>query len=109
MTIVDRIIRMDVLSKAKVKASHAALNVCSTSEKKGLLMQETLTTPRVDEAVTVAPARAPRPPRQPKVPTVEVFKEIIARHCEQNGRTTVGALCEQQTEGLIAELATHFR
>ncbi len=70
---------------------------------------ETLTVPGAVETVTTPPARAPRPPRQPKLPSVVTFKEIIARHCEQNGRTTVGALCEQQTEGLIAELATHFR
>ena len=65
-------------------------------------MPEVLTNPGEVETVTTPPAQAPRP-------TVEVLKEVIARHCRNQGVTSVENLCHQQTEGLIDELAPLFR
>ena len=62
---------------------------------------ETLTVPG-----TVTP---PTPPAQAPRPTVEVLKEVIGRHCHNQGVTSVENLCHQQTETLIDELATLFR
>ncbi len=57
---------------------------------------------------TVTPKRQPRAKREPKRPPVEVFKEIVMRHCGYMNVANVDGLCQQQTEGLITELAQHF-
>jgi hypothetical protein len=104
MTIVDRIIHTDVLSKAKVKASHAAWKRCLSEPKGYTTMPELL-----EEApATVTPKRQPRAKREPKKPSVEVFKEIVMRHCGYMNVANVDGLCGPQTEALIEELAQHF-
>ena len=57
---------------------------------------------------TVTPKRQPRAKREPKKPDVLTFKEIVMRHCGDMHVANVDGLCDQQTEGLIAELAQHF-
>jgi hypothetical protein len=57
---------------------------------------------------TVTPKHQPRAKREPSKPSVEVFKEIVMRHCGYMNVANVDSLCQQQTEGLIAELAQHF-
>ena len=44
----------------------------------------------------------------PKLPSVEEFKEIIARHCRTWEVTSVNGLCTAQTQDLIDELAQLF-
>jgi len=44
----------------------------------------------------------------PKMPSVEEFKEIVARHCRTWEVTSVDGLCKAQTQDLIDELAQHF-
>jgi hypothetical protein len=44
----------------------------------------------------------------PTMPSVEVFKEIVARHCRNWDVTSVAGLCQAQTQDLIDELAQHF-
>ena len=44
----------------------------------------------------------------PKQPSVEEFKEIVARHCRTWEVTSVNGLCTAQTQDLIDELAQHF-
>ncbi len=44
----------------------------------------------------------------PKMPSVQVFKEIVGRHCHNQGVLSVTDLCTQQTQALIDELAPYF-
>jgi hypothetical protein len=64
---------------------------------------ETLTAPDTVEAVTTAPAPTP------KLPSVETFKEVVRRHCHNQGTVNVSDLCTAQTQALIDELAPLFR
>ena len=61
---------------------------------------EVITNEREAEYQDTAPA--------PAMPSVEEFKEIIARHCRTWEVTSVNGLCTAQTQDLIDELAQHF-
>ncbi len=60
-----------------------------------------------EQTPTPTPTRTRRK-RQPKRPSVQVFTEIVMRHCNNMRVSTVEGLCTQQAEALISELAEHF-